>query len=236
MKCSSLKRLFNPLLALLLAAQVSLSQAEPLKIGYSDWPGWVAWEVAIEKGMFKDAGVDVSFEWFDDQIRFYPVTESELLHIRSDFPLGRYPLRTESTSLRLSSYKDFLETNAESIGQFRQTQQHAFALERKHWEDNGLAVYSSGQEATTERVTLNDSTTETAVVAQLPGSVWKIQVSEGDLIEQGQTVMVLESMKMEFYVTAQTNGRVSRLLCREGEQVRQGQDLIVVDTAIQGNY
>tara|TARA_R110001592_G_scaffold238227_2_gene497779 strand:- start:77239 stop:78222 length:984 start_codon:yes stop_codon:yes gene_type:complete len=39
--------------------------AEPLKIGYSDWPGWVAWEVAIEKGWFKDAGVDVKFEWFD---------------------------------------------------------------------------------------------------------------------------------------------------------------------------
>jgi NitT/TauT family transport system substrate-binding protein len=43
----------------------SLSYAEPLKIGYSDWPGWVAWEVAIEKGWFKEAGVDVSFEWFD---------------------------------------------------------------------------------------------------------------------------------------------------------------------------
>ena len=45
---------------------LSLSaQAEPLKIGYSDWPGWVAWEVAIEKGMFKEAGVEVEFEWFD---------------------------------------------------------------------------------------------------------------------------------------------------------------------------
>ena len=40
-------------------------QAEPLKIGYSDWPGWVAWEVAIEKDMFKEAGVKVEFEWFD---------------------------------------------------------------------------------------------------------------------------------------------------------------------------
>ncbi len=39
--------------------------AEPLKIGYSDWPGWVAWEVAIEKGWFDEAGVEVSFEWFD---------------------------------------------------------------------------------------------------------------------------------------------------------------------------
>ncbi|GBG13858.1 NitT/TauT family transport system substrate-binding protein [Novimethylophilus kurashikiensis] len=37
----------------------------PLKIGYSDWPGWVAWQVAIEKGWFKEAGVDVQFDWFD---------------------------------------------------------------------------------------------------------------------------------------------------------------------------
>jgi NitT/TauT family transport system substrate-binding protein len=39
--------------------------AEPLKIGYSDWPGYVAWQVAIEKGWFKEAGVDVKFDWFD---------------------------------------------------------------------------------------------------------------------------------------------------------------------------
>jgi ABC-type nitrate/sulfonate/bicarbonate transport system substrate-binding protein len=37
----------------------------PLKIGYSDWPGWVAWEVAIENEWFEDEGVDVQFEWFD---------------------------------------------------------------------------------------------------------------------------------------------------------------------------
>jgi NitT/TauT family transport system substrate-binding protein len=39
--------------------------AEPLKVGYSDWPGWVAWQVAIDKGWFKEAGVDVAFQWFD---------------------------------------------------------------------------------------------------------------------------------------------------------------------------
>ena len=43
----------------------SAHSASPLKVGYSDWPGWVAWEIAIEKEMFKKAGVDVEFEWFD---------------------------------------------------------------------------------------------------------------------------------------------------------------------------
>jgi len=47
------------------AFSLAAQAAEPLKIGYSDWPGWVAWEVAIENGWFKEAGVDVEFEWFD---------------------------------------------------------------------------------------------------------------------------------------------------------------------------
>ncbi len=41
------------------------SAAAPLKIAYSDWPGWVAWEVAVQKGWFKDAGLDVQFLWFE---------------------------------------------------------------------------------------------------------------------------------------------------------------------------
>lgn len=58
-----LKFLAAPVAALACAALPA--QAEPLKIGYSDWPGWVAWEVAVQKGWFKEAGVDVAFEWFE---------------------------------------------------------------------------------------------------------------------------------------------------------------------------
>jgi NitT/TauT family transport system substrate-binding protein len=50
------------LLADLAAAPAS---AASLKIGYSDWPGWVAWQVAIDKGWLKQAGLDVQFQWFD---------------------------------------------------------------------------------------------------------------------------------------------------------------------------
>ena len=53
------------LLPVAAACALGAQAAQPLKIGYSDWPGWVAWQVAIEKGWFKEAGVDVKFEWFD---------------------------------------------------------------------------------------------------------------------------------------------------------------------------
>ena len=41
------------------------SQAAKLKIDYSDWPGWVAWEIGIQKKWFAEAGVDVEFKWFE---------------------------------------------------------------------------------------------------------------------------------------------------------------------------
>jgi len=41
------------------------SGSAPLKIAYSDWPGWVAWDIAVQKGWFKEAGVDVEMIWFE---------------------------------------------------------------------------------------------------------------------------------------------------------------------------
>jgi NitT/TauT family transport system substrate-binding protein len=48
-----------------LLALCGFASAEPLKIAYSDWPGWVAWEIGVQKGWFKEAGVEVDFMWFD---------------------------------------------------------------------------------------------------------------------------------------------------------------------------
>lgn len=52
-------------LAAAFAVTGATSQAEPLTIGYNDWPGWVPWEIAIKKGWFKEAGVEVDFQWID---------------------------------------------------------------------------------------------------------------------------------------------------------------------------
>ncbi len=47
-------------------AAAPAAQADtPLRIGFSDWPGWTGWQIAIDKGWFKQAGVDVDMQWFD---------------------------------------------------------------------------------------------------------------------------------------------------------------------------
>jgi NitT/TauT family transport system substrate-binding protein len=61
-----MKKVLRRLLAgIVLGAVAATAAAAPLRIGYSDWPGFVAWEIAIEKGWFEETGVDVRFEWFD---------------------------------------------------------------------------------------------------------------------------------------------------------------------------
>lgn len=57
------------LFAFALAAAMQAAPARavepPLRIGYSDWPGWVAWQVAIDKGWLQQAGINAEFQWFD---------------------------------------------------------------------------------------------------------------------------------------------------------------------------
>lgn len=61
----SRKKILGAFAGLFLCTQAMPVSAEPLKIGYSDWPGWVAWEIANEKKWFAEEGVDVKLEWFD---------------------------------------------------------------------------------------------------------------------------------------------------------------------------
>jgi acetyl-CoA carboxylase biotin carboxyl carrier protein len=66
------------------------------------------------------------------------------------------------------------------------------------------------------------------VVAHITGTVWSIECAVGDLVEEGDTVAVLESMKMEMPVEAEDPGRVAEILCRVGEAVSEGQVLVVL--------
>ncbi|MGG5254243.1 acetyl-CoA carboxylase biotin carboxyl carrier protein subunit [Neobacillus sp. SM06] len=67
------------------------------------------------------------------------------------------------------------------------------------------------------------------VVASMAGSVWKILVQPGDLIGEGQEVVILESMKMEIPITAEMSGTVKEVKVNEGDFVNEDDVLIVLD-------
>ena len=67
------------------------------------------------------------------------------------------------------------------------------------------------------------------VEAHITGTVWKIEVSVGDTVEEGDTVVILESMKMEMPVEAEDEGTVAEIRCEEGQAVSEGDTLVVLE-------
>ena len=68
-----------------------------------------------------------------------------------------------------------------------------------------------------------------AVQAHITGTVWKIEVELGDTVQEGDTVVILESMKMEMPVEAEDPGTVKEILCEEGQSVSEGDALVVLE-------
>ena len=66
------------------------------------------------------------------------------------------------------------------------------------------------------------------VEAHITGTVWKIEVNVGDAVAEGDTVVILESMKMEMPVEAEDGGTVKEILCEEGQAVNEGDALVVL--------
>ena len=69
----------------------------------------------------------------------------------------------------------------------------------------------------------------TEVCAHITGTVWKIEVKPGDTVEEEQTLVILESMKMEMPVEAPQDGTVASICVKEGQPVEEGDALVTLE-------
>lgn len=167
---------------------------------------------------------------FFDQIRFYPVSAQELLEFRADFLHGRSQLRISEDVFRLRDYRRFLADNQPSIAAHKARQQAAFEAERHRWQASGqVGSYSAEAPEVPD-----DSGGEKlgadclAVASPVPGSVWRIASTVGQHVKAGDTLVLVESMKMEVAVTAPQDGVVAEVRCAEGRAVSLAQTLVVL--------
>ncbi len=169
---------------------------------------------------------------FFDQIRFYPVSEQELLKMREDFVAGRFQLKIEETTFSLKDYNQYLQDNDKEISAFRDMQRAAFAAEREMWKANGQAEYASDSLVAEAGVDseLDLPPGSRAVAAHVAGNVWAIPAKLGSKVKAGDTLVVIESMKMEIAVVAPCDGEIVQLNCRTGGQVAAGQDILVIQS------
>jgi len=166
---------------------------------------------------------------FFDQIRFYEVSGEELLQFRADFRHGRAGLRIEEETFRLADYRRFLADNAESIVEAKARQQAAFDAERAMWEATGQIGYAAElPEAEEGPADHSVPDGQQAVASPVSGSVWRIAVSPGQRVAQGDLLLVIESMKMEISVTAPAAGQVAELRCNERKAVSAGQTVVLL--------
>jgi acetyl-CoA carboxylase biotin carboxyl carrier protein len=67
------------------------------------------------------------------------------------------------------------------------------------------------------------------IEAHITGNIWKIEVAVGDSVSDGDTVVILESMKMEIPVESEEDGTVKEIRCAEGQAVSEGDILVVLE-------
>lgn len=168
---------------------------------------------------------------FFDQIKFYPVSPEEILKDREDFLRGRFQIDIKETTFNLGEYKKFLKNHAAAISEFKEHQEAAFEAERRMWKENGLDEFDS---ETQDAPAITDEEIPEGCEAartNIPGSVWKVLVKEGQEVQEGETLAVLESMKMEFPVEAVHGGLIEKVCLVPGEQVNAGQLAACIRTA-----
>jgi len=166
---------------------------------------------------------------FFDQIRFYEVSSEELLRIRADFPLGRYPLRIEESELSLPDYQAFLASESASIEEFRSRQQAAFEAERERWREAGTSeeAIEAPVAEDAQLAPLEDG--EVSVDSEIAGSLWQVKVKPGDVVAADDILLIIESMKMEISVCAPCAGTVGEIYVGPGSPVRAGQRIAVIE-------
>lgn len=166
---------------------------------------------------------------FFDQIKFYEVSADELKTIRRDFPKGRYSVEIEETRFNLKDYLGFLEQNKTEIKQCTDQRENAFDEELQRWIESGQINFKSGQDLTSsagEEHALPEDCV--AIDSPVAGNVWKMLVKPGDVIEQNQPLVIIESMKMEIEIVSSHAGTVYAVNRTEGSQVNAGQPLLIL--------
>lgn len=166
---------------------------------------------------------------FFDQIRFYEVSADELLDLRQDFLVGRWNPEIEESTFSLGDYNSFLESEAESISEFRTLQRKAFSEERKRWEAAGIFDPKASHEVEVPMPVITQVPDGCEPIeAGVAGSVWKTTAEVGAVVTEGDTLLILEAMKMEIPVPSPSSGRIEEVYAKEGDSVQPGQTLLAI--------
>jgi urea carboxylase len=167
---------------------------------------------------------------FFDQIRFYEVGAEELLRLRAEFPSGRFVPRIEETVFSVREYKALLEQVRQESDSFKTQRESAFRDERDRWKAAGLDVVPDNADSAASAGT-EDAIPDGCEPIRSPmnANVWQMSADAGDSVQKGDTLVILEAMKMEITVSASMGGTVRKICVNPGSEVAAGQLLAIIE-------
>src|SRR5690606_9689163 len=139
-------------------------------------------------------------------------------------------IRVEQSEFRLADYRAFLNDNAAAIAAFEARRQAAFDGERAEWQQRGEFDRA---EALDEAVAPSAPAIEVPegadlIEAPFGGSVWKLLVAAGDEVKAGDTIAVIEMMKMECPVESPGTGTIAALYMQERQSLLPGAPMLAL--------
>ncbi|MGN2634711.1 urea carboxylase [Nocardia takedensis] len=177
-----------------------------------------------------EPGTPWLFRYFD-RIVWEPVTPEELLEHRAAAKAGRFEAEVVAGNFALADHRRVLAENAEAIAAFESAQAAAFEAEKRAWRAAG--EFERDAVAAPVAAVVDDPLAglpadATVVTAPMIGNVWRVEIVEGQRLDAGAPVAVLEAMKLELPVHSPGTGTVLKVLATPGAKVEPGTPLAVI--------
>ncbi|ETJ47642.1 urea carboxylase [Pseudoalteromonas agarivorans] len=165
---------------------------------------------------------------FFDQIKYYPVSHEELMQTREDFVLGKWQPKIEQAVVSMPELQKQWQQNQKNINTFTQQREQAFAEEMEQWKRTGQLNYKFEESETEQGEQIKLAPGQYLMEATAAGSVWKINAEQNQAVDANESMVILESMKMEIDLTTSESAKVVQVLVKEGQQVHAGQALMIL--------
>lgn len=173
-----------------------------------------------------------------DQVRYFEVSEDELEQMRTDFANGRLELKIETEEFDMAAYNALVASTADEVAVIKEVQRVAMA-EQMAIDVEQLARMDKDMASIASTTSMDGMVGDggdpyigrdgDAVRAAVTGTVWELRAQVGQEVVAGETLIVLEAMKMEYAVVAACAGKVVDIAVAAGDMVQQGTALCLVE-------
>ena len=165
-----------------------------------------------------------------DRIQYYEVSEQELDTLRKDFKNGQLSIKIDQGMFSMEEYNKFVKDVSTETAALKARQQVAMKEQMAIDAEQLMLVQNEVQDSGDDDNNAAFRGKEDAMVrSQVTGTVWELKRNSGDQVSKGETIMVLEAMKMEYAVSALRDGVVTHIGVTVGDMVQQGAPLCLVE-------